>query len=566
MWCCADFPPVRGFAQDQRPMGIPGSREFMHPLAGRAVPEELRIDIPKLISDYYTGKPDHSEPSQRVAFGTSGHRGSSLKLSFNEAHILAITQAICSYRQLQGVTGPLFIGRDTHALSEPAHRTALEVLAANGVTVMAARDNGYTPTPVVSHAILGYNRNRKSALADGIVITPSHNPPADGGFKYDPTNGGPADTAATKWIADEANRLMADGNREVRCLPLSKALGSGCIHEHDYVAEYVDDLESIIDFEAIRNTGIRIGADALGGAGLGFWLPIAEKYGLDLTLMHGAYEPDFRFMHVDHDGKVRMDCSSPYAMAGLVKLKDDFDIAFGNDPDFDRHGIVAPSVGLMNPNHFLAVAIDYLYRSRKGWPEGLAVGKTCVSSSLIDKVVARLGRQLIEVPVGFKWFVPGLVEARIGFGGEESAGASFLRKDGTVWTTDKDGIVMSLLACEITAATGKDPGEHYLRLAEDFGRTWYARHDNPGTAEEKAHIASLTAENLPIRELAGEPIQAAYTCAPGNGAAIGGIKVIAEHGWFAMRPSGTENICKVYAESAIGEKHLEEIFAEAARV
>ncbi len=538
----------------------------MHPLAGKAVPEELRIDIPKLISDYYTGKPDPSEPSQRVAFGTSGHRGSSLKLSFNEAHILAITQAICNYRQLQGVAGPLFIGRDTHALSEPAHRTALEVLAANGVTVMAARDNGYTPTPVVSHAILGYNRNRKSALADGIVITPSHNPPADGGFKYDPTNGGPADTAATKWIADEANRLMADGNREVRRLPLSKALGSGCIHEHDYVAEYVDDLESIIDFEAIRNTGIRIGADALGGAGLGFWLPIAEKYGLDLTLMHGAYEPDFRFMHVDHDGKVRMDCSSPYAMAGLVKLKDDFDIAFGNDPDFDRHGIVAPSVGLMNPNHFLAVAIDYLYRSRKGWPEGLAVGKTCVSSSLIDKVVARLGRQLIEVPVGFKWFVPGLVEARIGFGGEESAGASFLRKDGTVWTTDKDGIVMSLLACEITAATGRDPGEHYLRLAEDFGRTWYARHDNPGTAEEKAHIASLTAENLPIRELAGEPIQSAYTCAPGNGAAIGGIKVIAEHGWFAMRPSGTENICKVYAESAIGEKHLEEIFAEAARV
>ena len=538
----------------------------MHPLAGKAVPEELRIDIPKLISDYYTGKPDPSEPSQRVAFGTSGHRGSSLKLSFNEAHILAITQAICNYRQLQGVAGPLFIGRDTHALSEPAHRTALEVLAANGVTVMAARDNGYTPTPVVSHAILGYNRNRKSALADGIVITPSHNPPADGGFKYDPTNGGPADTAATKWIADEANRLMADGNREVRRLPLSKALGSGCIHEHDYVAEYVDDLESIIDFEAIRNTGIRIGADALGGAGLGIWLPIAEKYGLDLTLMHGAYEPDFRFMHVDHDGKVRMDCSSPYAMAGLVKLKDDFDIAFGNDPDFDRHGIVAPSVGLMNPNHFLAVAIDYLYRSRKGWPEGLAVGKTCVSSSLIDKVVARLGRQLIEVPVGFKWFVPGLVEARIGFGGEESAGASFLRKDGTVWTTDKDGIVMSLLACEITAATGRDPGEHYLRLAEDFGRTWYARHDNPGTAEEKAHIASLTAENLPIRELAGEPIQSAYTCAPGNGAAIGGIKVIAEHGWFAMRPSGTENICKVYAESAIGEKHLEEIFAEAARV
>ena len=538
----------------------------MHPLAGKAVPEELHVDIPNLISSYYTGKPDISESSQRVSFGTSGHRGSSLKLSFNEAHILAITQAICNYRKLQGVTGPLFMGRDTHALSEPAHRTALEVLAANDVNVLIAANNGYTPTPVVSHAILAYNRARTEALADGIVITPSHNPPTDGGFKYDPTNGGPADTSATKWIADEANRLLGNDNREVKRMTLSKALTCGCVHEHDYVTEYVDDLANIINFDAIRSSGIRIGADALGGAGLGFWKPIAETYGLDLTLMHGSYEPDFRFMHIDHDGKIRMDCSSPYAMAGLVKLKNDFDIAFGNDPDFDRHGIVAPSVGLMNPNHFLAVAIEYLYRTRNEWSKQMAVGKTCVSSSLIDKVVARMGRKLIEVPVGFKWFVPGLISSEIGFGGEESAGASFLRKDGTVWTTDKDGLIMSLLACEITAVTGKDPGEHYLQLVKDFGESFYARHDNPGTAEEKSHIASLTPENLTLKELAGEPIRCAYTCAPGNGAPIGGIKVIAEHGWFAMRPSGTENICKIYAESSISAKHLEQIFADAANV
>lgn len=538
----------------------------MHPLAGRAVPEELLVDIPGLIASYYSGKPDPAEPSQRVSFGTSGHRGSSLKLSFNEDHILAITQAICNYRQMQQVTGPLFIGRDTHALSTPAHRTALEVLAANGVSVMMAQNDGFTPTPVVSHAILNYNRGRKAALADGIVITPSHNPPTDGGFKYDPTHGGPADTTATKWIADEANRLMEGGNREVRRMTLAKALSSGMLREYDYVTGYVGDLASIINFEAISASGIRIGADALGGAGLGFWVPIAEKYGLDLTLMHGRCEPDFRFMHVDHDGRIRMDCSSPSAMAGLVKLKDDFDIAFGNDPDFDRHGIVTPSQGLLNPNHYLAVAIDYLYRSRTSWAPGTAVGKTCVSSSLIDRVVARLGRKLIEVPVGFKWFVPGLLDGGIGFGGEESAGASFLRKDGQVWTTDKDGIILSLLACEITAVTGKDPGEHYLKLVEDFGQTWYARHDNPGTPEEKAHIASLTPETLTLRELAGEPVLSAFTAAPGNGAPIGGIKVVAEHGWFAMRPSGTENICKIYAESALGAEHLENIFADAARV
>lgn len=538
----------------------------MHPLAGRAVPEELLVDIPGMISSYYSGKPDPAEPSQRVSFGTSGHRGSSLKLSFNEDHILAITQAICNYRQMQQVTGPLFIGRDTHALSTPAHRTALEVLAANGVSVMMAQNDGFTPTPVVSHAILNYNRGRKTAMADGIVITPSHNPPTDGGFKYDPTHGGPADTTATKWIADEANRLMEGGNREVRRMTLAKALSSGMLREYDYVTGYVDDLASIINFEAISASGIRIGADALGGAGLGFWVPVAEKYGLDLTLMHGRCEPDFRFMHVDHDGRIRMDCSSPSAMAGLVKLKDDFDIAFGNDPDFDRHGIVTPSEGLLNPNHYLAVAIDYLYRSRTSWAPGTAVGKTCVSSSLIDRVVGRLGRKLIEVPVGFKWFVPGLLDGGIGFGGEESAGASFLRKDGQVWTTDKDGIILSLLACEITAVTGKDPGEHYRKLVEDFGQTWYARHDNPGTPEEKAHIASLTPETLTLRELAGEPVLSAFTAAPGNGAPIGGIKVVAEHGWFAMRPSGTENICKIYAESTLGAEHLENIFADAARV
>lgn len=535
-------------------------------LSGHKVPESMYLNIPGLISCYYTGKPDVAEPSQRVSFGTSGHRGSSLKLSFNEDHILAITQAICTYRAKQGVDGPLFMGRDTHALSEPAHRTAIEVLAANGVTTMIAAADGYTPTPVVSHAILSWNAGRTSAIADGIVITPSHNPPTDGGFKYDPPSGGPADTTATSWIAAEANRLLAGGNTEVRRMTLSQAMASGFIKEYDYVTPYVEDLAQIIDMDAIRASGIRIGADALGGAGLGFWLPIAQRYGLDLTLLHGRYEPDFRFMCVDHDDKIRMDCSSPYAMAGLVKLKDSYDIAFGNDPDFDRHGIVTPSKGLMNPNHYLAVAIKYLFSSRQGWSKDAAVGKTAVSSSLIDKVADSLGRKLVEVPVGFKWFVDGLVGGTLGFGGEESAGASFLRKDGRVWTTDKDGIILSLLACEITAVTGKDPAIHHGELVERFGQSWYARHDQPGTPEQKAHIATLTPENLPIKTLAGEPIINAFTCAPGNGAPIGGIKVVAEHGWFAMRPSGTEDICKVYAESTKGAKHLDEIFADAARV
>ena len=535
----------------------------MNELAGKSVPESMYLDIPALVSSYYTGKPDPAVAEQRVVFGTSGHRGTPLKLSFQEEHILAITQAICAYRAQAGVTGPLFLGRDTHALSGPAHATALEVLAANGVQVFIAAGGAYTPTPVVSHAILNYNARRKKDLADGIVITPSHNPPTDGGFKYDPTTGGPADTSATKWIADEANRLLEKKLRGVKRIPLAQAMASGCVKEFDYLTPYVDDLKNIIDFDVIRASGIRIGADALGGAGLGFWVPIAQKYGLDLTLMHGRCEPDFRFMAVDHDGKIRMDCSSPYAMAGLVKLKADYDIAFGNDPDFDRHGIVTPSHGLMNPNHYLAVAIDYLFRNRRKWSKQLAVGKTVVSSSLIDQVAKRLGRKLVEVPVGFKWFVPGLLEGTLGFGGEESAGASFLRKDGTVWTTDKDGIILALLACEITARTGKDPGEHYDALVAEFGPSWYARHDQPGTPEEKAKIATFSSKSLPIKELCNEKVLSAFTEAPGNGASIGGIKVTAEHGWFAMRPSGTENVVKIYAESTLSAKHLEQIFAEA---
>ena len=535
----------------------------MNELAGKAVPESMYLDIPALVSGYYTGKPDPAVSEQRVVFGTSGHRGTPLKLSFQENHILAITQAICAYRAKVGVTGPLFLGRDTHALSGAAHSTALEVLAANGVQVFVAANNTYTPTPVVSHAILNYNAKRKKDLADGIVITPSHNPPTDGGFKYDPTTGGPADTTATKWIADEANRLLEKKLQGVKRVTLAQALASGCIHEYDYLTPYVDDLKNIIDFDVIRASGICIGADALGGAGLGFWVPIAQKYGLDLTLMHGRCEPDFRFMSIDHDGKIRMDCSSPYAMAGLVKLKADYDIAFGNDPDFDRHGIVTPSHGLMNPNHYLAVAIDYLYQNRKKWSKKLAVGKTVVSSSLIDRVTARLGRKLIEVPVGFKWFVPGLLDGSIGFGGEESAGASFLRKDGTTWTTDKDGIILALLACEITARTGRDPALHHDDLVAEFGPAWYERHDQPGTPEQKAKIASFTPKSLPINELGGEPLTGAFTSAPGNGASIGGIKVTAEHGWFAMRPSGTENVVKIYAESSLSAKHLAQIFADA---
>lgn len=536
----------------------------MDNFAGKLVPESMYLDIPDLISRYYVGKPDPSVPEQRVSFGTSGHRGSSLKLTYNEDHILAITQAICSYRAKEGITGPLFLGMDTHALSRPAHSTALEVLAANGVKTLIADDGGYTPTPVVSFTIINYNHGRKSGLADGIVVTPSHNPPCDGGFKYDPVNGGSANTATTKWIADEANRLLEGGLKEVRRLTLAQAIASGNVVRYDFRTPYVKALVDVIDFDPVRASGIRIGADALGGAGMGYWIPIAERYGLDLTLLHGRPEPDFRFMHVDLDGMIRMDPSSPYSMAGLIGLREKYDIAFGNDPDFDRHGIVTPSCGLMNPNHYLAVAIEYLFKTRKHWGDDMAVGKTVVSSSLINKVAARLGRRVVEVPVGFKWFVDGLADGSLGFCGEESAGASFLRKDRQTWTTDKDGIIMSLLACEITASTGKDPALHHKRLVEEFGPSWYGRHDQPGTPEKKAHVASLTAENLPLKELAGEPILEAFTVAPGNGAPIGGIKVVSEHGWFAMRPSGTENKFKIYAESTLSADHLSQIFTDAA--
>ncbi len=538
----------------------------MHELAGKTVPDSLYLDIPDLISRYYTGKPDPSVPEQRVVFGTSGHRGSSLKLSYNEDHILAITQAICSYRATQKVDGPLYMGMDTHALSRPAHATALEVLAANGVTTLIAAHGGYTPTPVVSHAILEHNRGRKKGLADGIVITPSHNPPIDGGFKYDPTNGGAADTTATKWIADEANRLLEGGLKEVRRMTLSQALSSGLVKEFDYVEQYVGDLEKIIDFDPIRSSGLRIGADALAGAGLGYWIPIAERYGLDLTLIHGRYEPDFRFMHIDHDGKIRMDPSSAYAMAGLVSLKDQYDIAFGNDPDFDRHGIVTPSHGLMNPNHYLPVAMDYLFRTRKHWSPAAAIGKTVVTSGLVDQVAARLGRRVLETPVGFKWFVPGLFDGSVGFCGEESAGATFLRKDGQTWTTDKDGLIMGLLACEITASTGKDPAQHHDDLVKEFGEKWYVRQDSPCTPEKKAHIASLDPSRLPLKEVAGEPVESAISKASGNGASIGGIKVSTRHGWFAMRPSGTENTFKIYAESTLSKKHLQQLLDAAAQL
>ena len=535
----------------------------MHELAGKVVPESLYLDIPRLISDYYTGHPDPSVPGQRVVFGTSGHRGSSLNLSYNEDHILAITQAICSYRSREGVEGPLFLGMDTHALSRPAHATALEVLAANGVEVLVAAAGAFTPTPVISHAILTYNRGRKAGLADGIVITPSHNPPTDGGFKYDPTHGGAADTQATKWIADEANRLLEGKNREVRRMTLAQALASGKVHEFDYLTPYVEDLEKIIDFQAIRASGLRIGADALGGAGMGYWIPIAQRYGLDLTLLHGRYEPDFRFMHIDHDGKIRMDPSSSYAMAGLVGLKDRFDIAFGNDSDFDRHGIITPTHGLMNPNHFLAVCMDYLFRTRTQWNPQVSVGKTIVSSNLLDDVARRLGRRLVEVPVGFKWFVPGLMDGSVGFCGEESAGATFLRKDGQTWTTDKDGLILGLLACEITASTGKNPGQHHDDLVKAFGQRWYARHDQPCTPEQKTRMAGLDAARCPLAEAAGHPVVQMLTTAPGNGAPIGGIKVVTEKGWFAMRPSGTENTFKIYAESSLSAKHLEELFQAA---
>ncbi|HQP29693.1 MAG TPA: phosphoglucomutase (alpha-D-glucose-1,6-bisphosphate-dependent) [Deltaproteobacteria bacterium] len=533
----------------------------LHELAGRPAPARLLVNVPKLISAYYVVHPNPDEASELVEFGTSGHRGVSFKASFNEDHILAITQAICWYRQAHGISGPLFLGLDTHALSEPAASTALEVLAANDVTVCI--QDGYTPTPVISHAILSYNRGRSSGLADGIVITPSHNPPDNGGFKYNPPQGGPADTMVTDWIADKANGLLKSANREVKRLPYSRALQSGRLKPHDYIRRYVDDLVNIIDLEAIKASGLKIGADAMGGSGLAFWGVIAETYGLDIDVLHGHPDPTFSFMTVDKDGKIRMDCSSPYAMAGLIELKDRYDIAFGNDPDFDRHGIVTRSAGLMNPNHYLSVAIDYLFRHREGWRLDAAVGKTLVSSSMIDRVAKALGRRLSEVPVGFKWFVDGLIDGSYGFGGEESAGATFLRKDGSVWTTDKDGFVMDLLAAEITAVTGRDPAEHYRALTERFGDPVYERIDSPADALERAVLKKLSPAQVSAATLAGDPITSVLTTAPGNQAAIGGLKVVTENGWFAARPSGTEDVYKIYAESFKGPDHLNRIKAEA---
>jgi phosphoglucomutase len=538
----------------------------IHPDAGKPVAKANLTDIAELVSLYYETQPDVTHPDQKVAFGTSGHRGTSLNTSFTEDHIMAISQAICEYRAEQGINGPLFIGKDTHALSTPAEKTALQVFAANGVTAMIDKDGGYTPTPVISHAILEYNKGRTEGLADGVVITPSHNPPDNGGFKYNPPNGGPADTDVTSWIADRANELLADDNDEVDSIYYADALAADTTVAYDFITPYVEDLGNVIDMEAIAKSGLKICADAMGGAGLRYWKPIAEKYGLDLTVRNDIVDATFSFMTVDRDGKVRMDCSSPYAMASLVALKDDFDIAFGNDPDYDRHGIVTKSVGLLNPNHYLAVAINYLFSSRTGWRADAAIGKTLVSSSMIDRVANELGRPLQEVPVGFKWFVDGLVDGSYGFGGEESAGASFLRKDGTVWTTDKDGIILCLLACEIQAVTGKDAGEHYQDLVAKFGSPVYDRVDAPASREEKAKLAALSPEQVKAETLAGETITAKLTHAPANGAAIGGLKVCTENGWFAARPSGTEDIYKIYAESFKDEEHLKQIQAEAKEI
>jgi phosphoglucomutase len=538
----------------------------LSPLAGKPAPANLLIDPERLIREYYERSPDPGDPRQLVSFGTSGHRGTSADGTFTEAHILAITQAICEYRQSQSISGPLYIGKDPHALSGPAERTALEVLAANGVETIIQRDDGVTPTPVISRAIIVYNRGRTSGLADGIVITPSHNPPEDGGFKYNPPNGGPADTDVTSRVQDRANELLRSGNAGVKHIPYEMIRKTGHIHEEDFIQPYVDDLRNVVDIEAIRAAGLKLGVDPLGGAALPYWEPINRTYGLGVEVVNPKLDPRFAFMTVDHDGKIRMDCSSPYAMARLVGLKDRFRLAFANDPDSDRHGIVTPSAGLMNPNHFLAVAIGYLLRHRPGWPKTSAVGKTLVSSSMIDHVVAKCGRRLTEVPVGFKWFAPGLFDGTICFGGEESAGASFLRRDGTVWTTDKDGPIMDLLAAEITAVTGKDPGEHYRELTAEFGDPVYTRLDAPASPEQKAAFKKLTPESVKDAELAGEPIKAKLTKAPGNGASIGGLKVVTASGWFAARPSGTENIYKVYAESFKGKAHLDAIVAEAQRV
>ncbi len=543
--------------------------EQTNPLAGKPAPADILIDVEQLLGQYYTVHPDPNNPLQRVSFGTSGHRGTSANGTFNEDHILAVSQAVVEYRKSQGINGPLYMGMDTHALSAPAQKSALEVLAANNVEVYIAAGEGYaqyTPTPAVSHAILTYNKGRTSELADGIIITPSHNPPSDGGFKYNPPSGGPAEPEITKWIQTRANELMANNNRDVNRISYESALQAATTHYFDFITPYVNDLENIVDIDVIRSSGIRIGVDPLGGSNIAYWQPIAQRYGLNITIVNNTVDPTFRFMSVDWDGKIRMDCSSPYAMASLVKFKDDYDIAFGNDTDSDRHGIVTPSVGLMNPNHFLSVAIWYLFTNRSGWAATSAIGKTLVSSSMIDRVGKEIGRQVCEVPVGFKWFVDGLLDGSFGFGGEESAGASFLRKDGTVWTTDKDGIIMDLLAAEITARTGKDPGLHYQDLTAKLGKPFYKRIDSPASPEQKARLGKLAPEDVKASILAGDRITAKLTNAPGNNAAIGGLKVTTENGWFAARPSGTENVCKVYAESFKSEAHLEEILQEATEI
>jgi phosphoglucomutase len=536
------------------------------PLAGRPAPKEMLVDVTRLEQEYFERLPDLGDPTQMVNFGTSGHRGSPLRGTFTEANVLAITQAICDYRRSQGTDGPLYMGKDTHALSGPAQRTALEVLAANKVDTIIQRDDGVTPTPVISRAILVYNLNRKKHLADGIVITPSHNPPEDGGLKYNPPNGGPADTDVTRWVEDRANELLRAGNGSIKRVPFSVAIKAASTHQEDFVLPYVRDLRNVVDMEAIRAAGLKLGVDPLGGAARPYWEPINAVYHLDIVVVNPTIDPTFSFMTVDHDGQIRMDCSSPHAMARLVDLKDQYRVAFANDPDSDRHGIVTPSAGLMNPNHYLAVAIRYLLTNRPHWPAYAAVGKTLVSSSMIDRVVQKLGRQLAEVPVGFKWFVPGLFNGSYCFGGEESAGASFLRRDGTVWSTDKDGPIMDLLAAEITAHTGKDPGEHYRNLTAEFGSPYYTRIDAPATPEQKATLAALSPESVSESSLVGEPIIAKLTRAPGNNAPIGGLKVVAASGWFAARPSGTENIYKIYAESFKGQSHLDAILTEAEKI
>jgi len=536
------------------------------PLAGKPAPKEMLVDLSRLEREYFERRPDLDDPAQRVSFGTSGHRGSPFHGSFTEAHILAITQAICDYRRAHATNGPLYMGKDTHALSGPAQRTALEVMAGNGVATIIQQDDGFTPTPVVSHAILVRNRARTDQLSDGIVITPSHNPPEDGGFKYNPTNGGPAETDVTQWIEDRANELLRRRNADVKRVGFTNAIRADTTRQEDLILPYVNDLNNVVDLEIIRDAGLKLAVDPLGGAAVHYWEPINAIYKLDITVVNPQVDPTFSFMTVDHDGAIRMDCSSPYAMAGLVGLKDRYRVAFGNDADADRHGIVTPGAGLMNPNHYLSVAILYLLTHRPDWPAQAAVGKTLVSSSMIDRVVHKLGRRLSEVPVGFKWFAPGLFDGSCCFGGEESAGASFLRRDGSVWTTDKDGPIMDLLAAEITARTGKDPGEHYRALAAEFGTAYYARIDAPATPEQKARLERLAPEAVTTPDLAGEPIVAKLIRAPGNDAPIGGLKVVTRGGWFAARPSGTEAVYKIYAESFKDERHLQTILDDAQQI